>query len=309
MTVVYYEIAPPNQAPVVNAGMDKQFNLPAMAQLNGSVTDDNLPDPPATVTTLWTQQSGPDTATITNASAAVTTASFPQAGTYVFRLTANDGDLSAYDEVTVTVLPALSETVYHVTNLANSGAGSLRDCVASANTDGTRSRIVFDVGGTINLLTTIALTEPNTTICGTTAPSPGITINCGGVTSAFSCNATTGGVGHRFCNLHIRNTKTNWDGIALSGGHNNVTVERCTFILCADEGVGMSNGYGNIIAFSRFDNCGSQPGDGTGFANGRGILITGGSAISCRKLHLAMQQRYYTQHGRLYGRASYPAGR
>ena len=59
MTVAYYETAPPNQAPVVNAGLDKQFNLPAIAQLNGSVTDDNLPDPPATVTTLWTQQSGP----------------------------------------------------------------------------------------------------------------------------------------------------------------------------------------------------------------------------------------------------------
>ena len=48
------------------------------------------------------------------------------------------------------MLPPVSEMVYHVTNLANSGTGSLRDCVALANADGVRSRIVFDVGGTIN---------------------------------------------------------------------------------------------------------------------------------------------------------------
>ena len=95
MTVVYYEFAPPNQAPVVYAGMDKEFHLPAMAQLYGTVTDDNLPDPPTTVTTLWTQQSGPATAAITDASVSITTASFPQTGTYVFRLTADDSDLSS----------------------------------------------------------------------------------------------------------------------------------------------------------------------------------------------------------------------
>ena len=279
MTVIYYEVLPPNQPPVVYAGIDKQFHLPAMAQLYGTVTDDNLPDPPGTTTTLWTQQSGPATATITNANALIATVSFPQAGIYVFRLTASDTDLSGYDEVTMTVLPPVDEMVYHVTNLANSGAGSLRDCVALANTDGVRSRIVFDVGGTINLTSIISLTDPNTTICGTTAPSPGITIDCGKVCSAFSVKASDGSFGHRFCNLHIKNTKTNSDGIALSGGQTKVTIERCTFTYCRDEGVGMSNAYGNIIAFSRFDNCGSQPGDDSGGSDGRGILVTGGSAV------------------------------
>ena len=76
----------------------------------------------------------------------------------------------------------------------------------------------------------------------------------------------------------MQNTAVNSDGISLMGGSSNITVERCSFWHCQDEGVGMSSSYGNIVAFSRIEYCGSQPDDGTGGENGRGILITGGSA-------------------------------
>ena len=69
------------------------------ADLDGTVTDDGRPNPPAAVTTTWTQQSGPGTVTFGNASAIDTTATFSAAGTYVLRLTADDGDLDAFDEV------------------------------------------------------------------------------------------------------------------------------------------------------------------------------------------------------------------
>lgn len=94
---------PVNQAPTVSAGADQSVVLPASASLDGTVGDDGLPNPPGATTVAWSQVSGPGVATFANAAAVDTTASFSQAGTYVLRLSANDGALTAADEVTVTV--------------------------------------------------------------------------------------------------------------------------------------------------------------------------------------------------------------
>jgi hypothetical protein len=94
-----------NHAPVVNAGPDQTIKLPAQATMQGSVTDDGLPNPPATVTDTWSQVSGPGIATFTDASSPTTTVSFDTGGTYVLRLTGDDTALQASDNVTVTVLP------------------------------------------------------------------------------------------------------------------------------------------------------------------------------------------------------------
>jgi len=91
-----------NQPPSVNAGPDSSVTLPNVASLNGTVSDDGRPN--GTVTTAWSKVSGPGTVTFGSASTADTTASFSAAGTYVLRLTANDGALSASDDITVTVL-------------------------------------------------------------------------------------------------------------------------------------------------------------------------------------------------------------
>jgi hypothetical protein len=92
---------PVNAAPVVGAGPDGSVVRPALASLAGSVSDDGLPQGNP-VTSQWTQVSGPGTATFTNAANPATTVAFSTAGTYVLRLTATDGDLSAFDEVTIT---------------------------------------------------------------------------------------------------------------------------------------------------------------------------------------------------------------
>ena len=62
-------------------------------------------------------------------------------------------------------------TVIHVTNLNDSGTGSLRDAVKGKN----KKIVVFDVGGIIALSSDLSI-GANTTILGQTAPSPGITL-------------------------------------------------------------------------------------------------------------------------------------
>jgi hypothetical protein len=94
---------------VVSAGPDQTITMPttppATAQLDGTVTDTTIPSG-STLTSTWSMVSGPGTATFQNASAVDTTASFPVTGTYVLRLTASDGALSSFDDLTVTVQPA-----------------------------------------------------------------------------------------------------------------------------------------------------------------------------------------------------------
>ncbi|HPG00553.1 MAG TPA: beta-galactosidase, partial [Kiritimatiellia bacterium] len=92
---------PPNQAPVVSAGLAQTITLPSTATLAGTATDDGLPSNRLTV--AWTKVSGPGTVTFTNAATANTRASFSTNGVYVLRLTANDTALSTSDDIQITV--------------------------------------------------------------------------------------------------------------------------------------------------------------------------------------------------------------
>lgn len=91
-------------------------------------------------------------------------------------------------EVTIPVLPDIdgfgvmtpagrNGQILRVTNLHDSGSGSLRSAV-----EGTGPRtVIFDVGGTVQLLTDLKIRSPFITIAGQTSPTPGITLRGAGI--------------------------------------------------------------------------------------------------------------------------------
>lgn len=79
------------------------LSLGSLAQLNATVTDDGLPNPPGLVTTLWSVTSGPGPVIFGDLTAVDTTAAFSVLGTYVLRLTADDSELTHFDEITIVV--------------------------------------------------------------------------------------------------------------------------------------------------------------------------------------------------------------
>lgn len=89
--------------PQVGAGQDFTLPIDATVQLQGNATDpSNL-----ALTYNWTQISGPNTATITDASAAVTTLTNLAVGEYVFQLTAtNTANAASNDRVSVVISPS-----------------------------------------------------------------------------------------------------------------------------------------------------------------------------------------------------------
>ncbi|WHE35744.1 Ig-like domain-containing protein [Microbacterium sp. BDGP8] len=95
-----------NQAPLVTAWENPQASVGGAAALVGSVKDDGLPS--GELSSQWTVQSAPDGATVLfdDAASASTTARFSDAGEYVLRLTATDGEKTSQADVTVQGEPA-----------------------------------------------------------------------------------------------------------------------------------------------------------------------------------------------------------
>jgi hypothetical protein len=87
----------------VDAGPDQTIGLPNSAFLDGTINNNSLPIPPE-VTTTWSQVSGPGTVTFADPNAIDTTASFDFAGTYVVKLTIDDGNHSDFNQLMVKVV-------------------------------------------------------------------------------------------------------------------------------------------------------------------------------------------------------------
>jgi uncharacterized protein YjiK len=96
-------VTPGNNPPEVSTAADQTIILPEIVNLNGTVSDDGIPDPPGAVDAFWASVQGPGKVNIDNVASLNTTATFSTAGTYVLRLFASDGELTNFDDMTVTV--------------------------------------------------------------------------------------------------------------------------------------------------------------------------------------------------------------
>jgi hypothetical protein len=115
------------------------------------------------------------------------------------------------------------QPVYRVTNLSDSGPGSLRAAVSQGN-----RTVVFDVGGEINLSDHIYVSGAFVTIDGFTAPAPGITLRNRGL----HIHGTRGG--HDVIVRGIRVRNSSGDGMQVRKGGYNVVFDRISIQGSAD---------------------------------------------------------------------------
>lgn len=118
-------------------------------------------------------------------------------------------------------------TVYHVTNLNDSGTGSLREALKKAGP----KTIVFDVSGYIDLKSNLTVTS-NTTIAGQTAPGNGITLRYYTVELTKCDNVII-----RFLRFRRSQVKNVNDGADTTWGreHKNIILDHCSMSWSIDE--------------------------------------------------------------------------
>ncbi len=168
-------VFPENQPPTANAGEDQTIRLPNTAHLQGIVNDDGFPHG-STLTSTWTQVSGPAPVTFADASAADTTATFTADGTYVLRLTANDSRFTATDDVTITVLPANEAPV------VNAGADRTSAWPGGGlELQGTLSDDGLPIGGTLVSTWSKVSGPGNVTFADSHSPNTSVTFGAPGV--------------------------------------------------------------------------------------------------------------------------------
>ncbi len=133
--------APPNQAPVANAGSNAFITLPVnSANLNGSGSS----DPDGSIAGYsWTQVAGPNAATLDNSNTVNPSAGNLVAGQYIFQLTVTD-DRGASDsaQVKITVIAAANQP-------PSANAGSNRTITLPVNSVTVNGSLSSDPDGTI----------------------------------------------------------------------------------------------------------------------------------------------------------------
>ncbi len=128
-------------------------------------------------------------------------------------------------------------TVYHVTNLNDSGSGSLRDAVSQPN-----RIVVFDVSGVIRINSRIVF-KNNLYVAGQTAPGEGITVYGDGVSFSGADNCIV-----RYMRFRMGAVGTKDKDCAGIANGQNMIFDHCSFAWGQDENFSIN-----------WDNKGSAP--------------------------------------------------
>ncbi|HSC87395.1 MAG TPA: hypothetical protein VLC09_09010 [Polyangiaceae bacterium] len=135
--------------------------------------------------------------------------------------------------------------VVHVTNLNDSGPGSLRDAVT---TDRGPRTIVFDVAGVIKLSSRMVLNQNYVTLAGHTAPGKGIVIRSAPLGIAGASDAQV-----RHMRVRVGAGAT-YDGMGLTGS-NHAIIDHSSISWTIDEAFSSRNGKNITLQRSLISEC------------------------------------------------------
>lgn len=135
-------------------------------------------------------------------------------------------------------------SVYHVTNLNDSGPGSFRDAVSATN-----RTVVFDVGGVIHIGERIVASK-DITIAGQTAPGEGIMIYGNGLSYTDANRSITRYMRYR---MGIGGTSEK-DTITIADG-TDMIFDHCSVSWGRDETFSISGGTGEDPGFITIQDC------------------------------------------------------
>ena len=193
--------------------------------------------------------------------------------------------------------------IVHVSNLNDSGTGSLRAAVSGS----AKKTIVFDVAGIIKLESDLVI-GANTTIAGQTAPSPGITLRC------YSVRPNGNNIIMRFIRVRRGEEENIHDGADACWAKNftGIILDHCSFSWSIDE---VSSFYDNCDFTMQWCSIGeglANPGHSKGEHSYGGIW--GGKGASFHHNMIChVQNRAPRLNGARYGwtgynKTKYPGG-
>jgi pectate lyase len=135
-------------------------------------------------------------------------------------------------------------TVYKVTSLNETGSGSITACV---NASGPRV-CVFEVSGTIKLSGDLILRNPNITIAGQTAPSPGVMFR-GGALLIKTSDVLIQHVRFRPGDDAAGTTADNRDALKIESENpiRNIVIDHCSFSWAIDETASLWSNWDGVV--------------------------------------------------------------
>lgn len=164
--------------------------------------------------------------------------------------------------------------VIEVTNLNDSGPGSLREAVQAS---GPRT-VVFKVSGTIRVESELLVTNPDITIAGQTAPGDGITLMLEpprGKSFLAPLGVRTQNVVIRYLRLRRGDRGGTGDSLHIHDGSSHVVVDHCSLTWATDENLDIYSAEGGLIRDITIQNSLIAESLKTGDGSALGALLSG----------------------------------